>query len=74
MHSIMRVKHEVSNGMQKRRTAKLQEAYRKKEISSPAEGMKTAKEIRSLGLLDAPLEEKHLKTFGLLKPKDPKDR
>merc|ERR1711982_113836 len=35
--------------------------HHKKEMSSPAEGMKTAKEIRSLGLLDAPLEEKHLK-------------
>lgn len=54
---------------------KLQEAYRKKEMSSPAEGMKTAREIRSLGLLDVPTEEKHLSTFnGWLKPKDPKDR
>ncbi|KIW06494.1 uncharacterized protein PV09_02930 [Verruconis gallopava] len=60
---------------ERKRTAKLQEAYRKKELSSPAEGMKTAKEIRSLGLLDVPTEEKHLNTFGgWLKPKDPKDR
>lgn len=61
--------------LQKLRVARLQEAYHKKELSSPAEGMKTAKEIRSLGLLDVPAEQKHLNTYGgWLKPKDPKDR
>jgi hypothetical protein len=78
LHDLPTLRHiprSITDGAQKQRTAKLQEAYRKKEIASPAEGMKTAKEIRSLGLLDVPVEEKHLNTYGgWLKPKDPKDR
>jgi hypothetical protein len=43
-------------------------------MSSPAEGMKTAREIRSLGLLDVPVEQKHFNTYGgWFTPKDTRD-
>jgi len=52
------------------RTRALQAAYRKKMKDEPPEKVPTAKEIRSLGLLDGPIEGKHLTAWKWLRPAD----
>jgi hypothetical protein len=51
---------------QAQRVKTLQDAYRKQQRENPDPKPKTAEEIRTLGLIDASLEEMNLKVLKLL--------
>jgi len=48
------------------RVEQLQKAYRKQQRENPDPNRKTAEEIRTLGLIDASLEEMNLKVLSLV--------
>lgn len=52
------------------RTLALQAAYRKAQATQPRDDAPSAGQIRSLGLLDVPLEEKNLKPIKWLSHKE----
>ncbi|KAK8199304.1 hypothetical protein HDK77DRAFT_503764 [Phyllosticta capitalensis] len=52
--------------------AKLQAVMRQKEATTPRpESAPKPQEVRTLGMIDAPMEEKGLKQFWIFKPKPP---
>ncbi|KAF4555000.1 Hypothetical protein D9617_3g020690 [Elsinoe fawcettii] len=61
--------YSTNTSPQAARTAALQAAYRRAEAQGDRSSAKNAGEIRSLGLLDASDEEKHIKKPSLLPSK-----